>query len=130
MLRPINPPGSAIPGISMAMAVESGRLLLLSGHVPFDGEGNLVGNDLATQLDQVFRNLQATLQAAGSDLNALARVTIYVRDYDPSQLPTIRAVRDRWIDTDRPPASSLIGVAALFLPGVLIEIDGMAVVPA
>ena len=129
MLRPINPPGSAIPGISQAMLVESARLLLLSGHVPFDETGKVVGDDLASQLDKVFANLLATLQAAGGDFSALARVTIYVRDYDPSQLPVIRAVRDRWIGKERPPASSLVGVASLFLPDVLVEIDAIAVLP-
>ncbi|WP_448954421.1 RidA family protein [Labrys neptuniae] len=129
MLRPINPPGSTVPGISQAMLIESGRLLLLSGHVPYDETGKLVGDDLATQLDQVFANLLATLQAAGTDFSALARVTIYVADYDPSQLPTIRAVRDRWIGSEHQPASSLVGVASLFQPGVLVEIDAIAVAP-
>ena len=129
MLQPINPPGPSIPGISQAMLVEGGRLLFLSGHVPFNDKNEVAGSDLASQLDQVFANLKATLQAAGGDFSAVARVTIYVRDYDVSQLPTIRSVRDRWIDTQRPPASSLVGVASLFHPDVLVEIDAIAVLP-
>ncbi|MDZ5450743.1 RidA family protein [Labrys sp. ZIDIC5] len=129
MLRPINPPNATIPGISQAMLVESGRLLLLSGHVPYDEAGKLVGDDLASQLDRVFANLLATLKAAGTDFSAVARVTIYVQDYDPSQLPIIREVRNRWIGEQHKPASSLIGVASLFQPGVLVEIDAIAVLP-
>ncbi len=129
MLRPINPPGPAIPGISQAMLIESGRPLLLSGHVPFDAAGKVCATDLAAQLDQVFQNIGATLQAAGVGFEAIARLTIYVRDYEPALLPTIRAVRDRWINAERPPASALIGVASLFHPDVLVEVDAFAVLP-
>jgi 2-iminobutanoate/2-iminopropanoate deaminase len=128
-MRSINPPGNSIPGISQAMLVETGKLLLLSGHVPFDEKGKLVGADLAAQLDQVFKNIQATLHAAGADFGSVARLTIYVRDYESSQLPTIRAVRDRWVNADCPPASALIGVASLFSPDVLVEVDATAVMP-
>jgi 2-iminobutanoate/2-iminopropanoate deaminase len=129
MLRPIDPPGATIPGISQAVLIEGGRLLLLSGHVPLGPDGALVGSDLATQLEQVFANLHATLQAAGTDFASVARLTIYVRDYEPSQLPILRAVRDRWVRGPCAPASALVGVSALFLPGVLVEIDAVAVVP-
>ena len=88
-----------------------------------------MGSDLASQLEQVFANLQATLQAAGTGFEAVARLTIYVRDYEPSQLPVIRAVRDRWVRGPCPPASALIGVSALFQPGVLVEIDAVAAIP-
>lgn len=130
MLRCINPPGASVPGISQAMLVEQGRLLLLSGHVPFDSNGALVGADLETQLHQAFQNIRETLQAAGADTSALARISIYVRDYHPDMLATIRAVRDQWVNTEHPPASALIGVASLFHPDVLVEVDGMAVLSA
>ncbi|TDR76440.1 RidA family protein [Paludibacterium purpuratum] len=129
MLRPINPPGPSIPGLSNAMLIESGRLLLLSGHVPLDETGRVCAPDLATQLDQVFRNMSATLQAAGVGFEAVARLTLYIRDFESSLLPVIREVRDRWVDVERPPASSLIGVASLFHPEVLVEVDAFAVVP-
>ncbi|WP_234624723.1 RidA family protein [Agrobacterium vitis] len=112
------------------MLISEGRLLILSGHVPFDGKGEVVSDDLAAQLDRVFENMQATLHAAGTDFSAVARLTIYVRDYDPSQLPTIRAVRDRWINGECPPANALIGVAELVFPEMLVEVDAMAFLPA
>lgn len=82
------------------------------------------------QLDQVFRNIAATLYAAGVGFESVARLTLYVRDFDASLLPQIREVRDRWINTACPPASALIGVASLFRPDVLVEVDAFAVVPA
>lgn len=129
MLRLINPPGPSIPGISQAVLVESGRPLYLSGHVPFDETGSVPSLEIGIQLDLVFKNLHATLQAAGVGFEAVARLTIYVCDLNPSLLPTIRDVRDRWIKLDQPPASVLIGVASLFRPDVLVEVDAFAVVP-
>lgn len=128
MLRPINPVGPSIPGLSQAMLIESGKLLVLSGHVPFDSEGRISATDLASQLDQVFANLGETLKAAGADFSGIARLTIYVRNFEQAMLPAIRTVRDRWINTECPPASALIGVESLFHPDVLVEIDALAVV--
>ncbi|MBY8604435.1 MAG: RidA family protein [Burkholderia sp.] len=130
MLRAINPPGATIPGISQAILVEGGQPLYLSGHVPFDAEGAVVGADHATQLDQVFRNIADTLRAAGVGFESVARLTIYVRDFDSSLLPQIREVRDRWVNTACPPASALVGVASLFRTDVLVEVDAFAIVPA
>lgn len=129
LMRAINPAGATIPNISQAMLVESGKLLFLSGHVPFNEDGTVVGPDLEDQLEQAFRNVATTLRAAGSDFANVARITIYVRDLDPAaDLPVIRAVRDRHIDVARPPASALIGVTALFDDKVRVEIDAIAVV--
>ena len=127
MLRPINPPGHIIPGISQGMLIESGRMFVLSGHVPFDAQGRVAGADVPAQLEQVFQNLGATLQAAGTNFHAIARLTIYVCNYEPILLPAVRAVRDRWINSEKPPASALIGVASLFHPDVLVEVDAIAV---
>ncbi|WP_244607179.1 RidA family protein [Bosea sp. CS1GBMeth4] len=109
------------------MLIEGGQLLVLSGHVPFDAQGR-VPEGLPAQLEQVLRNLDATLRAAGSDFHSVARLTIYVRDYAPAQLAEIRRVRDRWVSAERPPASALIGVASLFHPDVLVEVDALAIV--
>ena len=130
MLRLINPPGPSIPGISQAVLVESGRPLFLSGHVPFDERGSVSSPEIGAQLEQVFQNLNATLNAAGVGFDSVARLTFYVCDLNPAVLPVIREVRDRWINADRPPASVLIGVASLFRPDVLVEVDAFAVVPA
>lgn len=128
MLRSVNPPGADIPGISQAMIVEGGKLMYLSGHVPFGKDGISVAN-FEAQLDQVFANMKATLKEAGTDFSAVARLTFYIRGYDGSQLDALRTVRDRWVNTANPPASALIGVAALFHPDVLVEVDAIAVLP-
>ncbi len=126
MLEYIDPPGNRIPGISQAVRVRKGELVFLSGHVPYTASGTLA-EGLSAQLDQVFANLGATLSASGCSFEDVARLTIYILDYQPSMLAEIRAVRDRFINTSAPPASALIGVSALFQPGVLVEIDAIAV---
>lgn len=129
MLGHVNPAGAAIPGISSAVVVESGRLVFLSGHVPMDASGAVLPPELERQLEQVFQNLGATLEAAGAAPSHLVRITIYVRDLKPDQLPAIRRARDRFIDQLQPPASALIGVAELFHPDALVEVDAVAVLP-
>lgn len=70
-LRSVNPSGSNIPGISQAIVVESGRLLFLSGHVPMTRDGSIAGSELEVQLNQVFENIQTTLQEAGAGSKTL-----------------------------------------------------------
>ncbi|AZD86887.1 Nicotinamidase/isochorismatase family protein [Pseudomonas chlororaphis subsp. aureofaciens] len=122
-LRTVSTPGQEIPGISGA-AVVQGDLVLLSGHVPVAADGS-VASTLEGQLEQAFKNLDSTLRHAGSAPDRIARMTLYVRGYQPEQLDTIRAVRDRWLNGHEP-ASALIGVEALFRPDVQVEIDAIA----
>lgn len=117
--------GQEIPGVSNAVAVQGGRLLLLSGHVPYATDGT-VPRSLEAQLGQVFQNLDATLLHAGGSAANLAKLTFYVRGYEPEQLETIRRARDAWLG-EHAPASSLVGVQALFHPDVLVEVEGVAV---
>ncbi|MEO1199503.1 MAG: RidA family protein [Pseudomonadota bacterium] len=127
-IRPVNPGGSTIPGLSQAMLVEDGSLLFLSGHVPLDANGALAGVELDVQLRQVFENIRATLESANTDFSNVVRLTIYVRDFQPDELDLIRSIRDEFVDKSRPPASALIGVAALFRTDVRVEVDAVAVV--
>lgn len=124
-MQAVNVRGQEIPGVSSAVVLQRGRLLLLSGHVPYAADG-AVPRSLEAQLGQVFRNLDATLLHAGGSTANLAKLTFYVRDYEPEQLNTIRRVRDAWLG-EHAPASSLVGVQALFHPDVLVEVEGIAV---
>ncbi|WP_205191222.1 isochorismatase family protein [Burkholderia sp. LMG 13014] len=123
-LRTLTARGQEIPGISGAVVVK-GDLALLSGHVPVAADGS-VAPTLDGQLEQAFQNLDSTLRHAGSSLDRIARMTLYVRGYRAEQLGTIRTVRDRWLN-GHAPASALIGVESLFRPDVLVEIDAIAI---
>jgi 2-iminobutanoate/2-iminopropanoate deaminase len=129
MLTSIVPAGLSIPpGLSPAILIKGGNLLLLSGLVSFNSEGVIVGDDVESQLLQTFENIATTLKAAGADFHSVARFTYYIVNYQPSHLQVIRSVRDRFINLAKPPASTLIGVAALALPKLLVEVDAIAVV--
>jgi 2-iminobutanoate/2-iminopropanoate deaminase len=130
MLTPIAPVGQWItPGLSQAMLIKGGNLLLVSGLVATNPEGGIVGDDIESQLLQIFENMAGTLAAAGTDFHSVARLTYYIVNYQPSHLQVIRSVRDRFVNVEKPPASTLIGVAALALPSFLVEVDAFAVVP-
>ena len=104
-----------------------GRLVVVSGQVAQDGQGQLVGpGDPAAQARQVFANIGRCLAAAGADFGNVVKLGIFVLDV--AYLPAVRAARDAVIDTARPPASTAVQVAALFAPGYLLEIEAWALV--
>ncbi|MEE1806003.1 RidA family protein [Streptomyces sp. BE133] len=114
-------------GYSHAVAF-TGTMVAVSGQVPVDGEGNLVGaEDAEAQVRQVYANLATVLEAAGCGLRDVVKLTVYLTDL--ADLPTFRRVRDEHQDARRPPACSLVGVAGLVHPGFRVEIDALAVVP-
>ena len=113
-------------GYSHAVAA-SGRLVAVAGQVAMDEHGELVGEgDAAAQAEQAFENLGLALAAAGAEFTDVVKLGIFVTDI--SILPTIREVRDRHVDVERPPASTAVQVVALFRPGYLLEIEAFAVV--
>ena len=82
--------------------------------------------DHTLQAEQTFRNLGLALEAAGGTFHSLVKLNIYVIDI--RALPEIRAVRDKYIDTARPPASTAVQVGRLFRPDLLLEVEAVAVV--
>jgi enamine deaminase RidA (YjgF/YER057c/UK114 family) len=117
-------------GYTHAVVSKPGKLIFLSGQVANDPAGQLVGKgDLKGQTEQVFANLKAALAAAGATFNDVVKISWYVKGYKPDDLPALRAVRDKYVNTSAPPASTLVGVASLFQEDYLIEVDAIAVVP-
>jgi reactive intermediate/imine deaminase len=111
-------------GYSHAVAV-NGPLLVISGQVPLDEAGQLVGReDAREQVRQVFRNIAASLTAAGATMGQLVKLTVFLTDM--ADLPAFREVRDEFIALDRPPASSLVQVSGLVNPDFRVEIEAMA----
>jgi reactive intermediate/imine deaminase len=110
------------PGYSHA--VRAGGLLFVSGQVPLNEAGEVVGEDMESQALQAFQNLSAVLAAAGVTFDAVVKLNYFVTDI--SQVAAIRRARDRFVTTDSPPASTLVEVSRLFMPGLLIEIEAVA----
>lgn len=91
-----------------------------------DASGAIVGEgDLSAQTEQVFANLGIALAAAGATFADVVKLTTYVVDYTPAARPLVAAIRSRYFPT-LPPASTLVGISALALPGWLIEIEAIA----
>ena len=115
-------------GYSHVVSVAPGsRLIHTSGQVAIDADGK-VPPGWADQTRLVFRNLTGVLAAAGASWGDVVKLTYFVTGVE--ELLTVRAVRDEFVDVTRPPASSLVQVAGLFRPDLLIEIEAVAAVPA
>ena len=128
--RPVNPwTWQDAFGFSQAVEVVAGtRLLMCSGQTSVDAQGNpLHAGDMAGQLRQALDNLEAVLRAAGHTLADVVRLNYYTTDV-PAYLAASGEVQRRFGSTGRcPPAGTLLGVAQLFHPDILIEIEATAV---
>jgi enamine deaminase RidA (YjgF/YER057c/UK114 family) len=113
-------------GYSHVVTLPPGRLVWTSGQVPIDADGRLA-EGWEKQTRTAFENVGRALGAAGADWADVVKLTIFV--VDVSELATIRSVRDEFVDTARPPTSSLVQVAGLFRPDVLIEVEAVACLP-
>jgi enamine deaminase RidA (YjgF/YER057c/UK114 family) len=112
--------------------VTGGKLVYIAGQVGLDAAGNLVGeDDFAAQARKVFANLKAALAAAGATFHDVIKLNYYCTDsVDLSvHLPVVREIRDTYVDTSAPPASTFVVVRRLVRPEWLIEVEAVAVVP-
>jgi enamine deaminase RidA (YjgF/YER057c/UK114 family) len=99
--------------------------VVVSGQVPVDAEGQLVGaGDARAQVRQVFDNLAAAFAGADAVLSDAVKLTVYLTDM--ADVADFRLVRDEYFPPDRPPASSLVEVRRLVHPAFKVEIDALA----
>ena len=126
-IRHLVPDGLPRPnGYSHVVTAPVDRIVFVSGQVPLDAAGELVGpGDVEAQARRVFENLTTALEAAGASWQSVVKLNFFVRDV--TQMPAVRAVRDAYIDPERAPASTLVEVSRLFRDDVLVEIDAVAV---
>ena len=126
-----NPPNVAPPIGSYAHAVRveapGAVWVYVSGQMAHDADGNLIGDDLPAQTDQVFRNLVRVLEANGASFDDVVKIQTFMTTLDGLQ--GSRDVRARYLP-DEPPASTAVQVAALLVPEALIEVDVIAALPA
>jgi len=108
-------------------AVEASGFLYISGMLPVNADGELVGTgDVIRQSEQVLDNVGAALRATGATFGDVVRVGVYVRDMADREL--INTVRRRYFGDARP-ASTLVEVSALANPDALVEIEAVALLP-
>lgn len=126
------PPAAGLlktPSYSHAAVASGARTIYTAGQVAVDENGALVGgNDLAAQSAQVMENLGKALAAGGASFADVVKITTYVVGYKPEHRAIIGQARAKFFAGRTPPASTLVGVAALAAPEWLIEIEAIAVI--
>ena len=126
-----NPSGLSTPhGYSHSAVIDLGtcKMVIISGQVALDKSGNLVGkDDMSIQAGQVFLNIKTILDELRGSMDDIVKLSFYVKDV--SQIQAIRAARDKYINTNNPPASTLVQVSGLFRPDLLIEVEATAIIP-
>lgn len=118
-----------IKGLSQSVSIDCGtsNMILLSGQVPLDAKGNLVGIDnVEKQTEQIFKNIEIILKEYGGTGKDIIRLGIFITDI--SKTPDFRKVRDLYINLQNPPVSSLVEVSKLFRDDVLIEVEATAII--
>lgn len=117
-------------GYSHVVEVHGGKLVLISGQVARNAHGALVGKDnFRVQLEQVFVNLREALEAVGASFADVVKLNYYCVESVPQEaLPAVAEIRDRYINTAAPPASTFVVVKRLVRPDWLVEVEATAVV--
>lgn len=122
----------SVPGLSSAIshyadAVRFGDLLFISGLTPHDNEGNLIGgDDVVAQTRKVLENIESVLKHVGAGYKDILKVTVYLTDV--SDRMRINPVRQEFFGESKP-ASTLVEVSALALPGMKVEIEAVVGLP-
>jgi enamine deaminase RidA (YjgF/YER057c/UK114 family) len=119
----LNPPGLSKPqGYSQVVVSRAPRTIHVAGQAGIGPDGR-IPEDLGEQSRLMFEKVRAALAGAGATPADVLRIVVYIVDLesiDPE--PVYRAIRD-FFPAEAKPASSIIGVSALALPGLKVEID-------
>ncbi len=130
-LERVNPPDLAKPsGFAHAVVAGGGRVVFLAGQTALDQDGRIVGDTVVSQFGQALANLLTALRAAGGSPEHLASLTIYAVDLGDYRAHS-RELGEVWrrLAGRDYPAMAAIGVARLWDPAALVEIQGQAVIP-
>lgn len=124
-IRFINPASLSTPsGFSHITIGAAQQIAFISGQVAYDEQGTIVGvGDLAKQTRQVLENLSRALSAIGADFNDVLKFTFFVKNLSEEAVATIRQVRTDFLSPTNPPASTMVGVAALAKRDLLLEVE-------
>jgi len=126
----INPRGLlVIPEIANVSIATGTRIVHISGQTAVDTAGKVVGSTHLDQSREVWRNLKTALEAAGATIHDVAKITIYVVDYSWDAVEALTTAAAEVFGGPPPlTANTLVGVSALWLPELLVEIEAVAVI--
>ncbi|WP_309666022.1 RidA family protein [Tabrizicola sp.] len=109
----------------LALAEGATRRLEISGQVGIHPDGT-IATGLAAQLDTALANVDHALAAAGMTRANLMKITVYLTENTTEAVTTYRTRRDLWVGATTPPAATLLIVAGLASPTLLVEVDAIA----
>jgi enamine deaminase RidA (YjgF/YER057c/UK114 family) len=122
----LEPAGLAPPPEPYSHAIRCGDTLYIAGQVAFDEQNNVVGiGDPRRQAEQVWHNIRLAVEAAGGTLADVVKITIFLKDV--RHAPAEIGVREQLFELGRYPICTLVQVANLGLPDLLMEVDAIAV---
>ncbi len=126
--RTVDPGWAWDDRLPLAQGKQIGNTIYVSGQVAYNSDGKLVGEgDMKAQTRQVFENIKSVLESAGSGLKDIVKINTYITD--GSKFMDMLAVRSEIFGSD-PPASTAVVIAALAFPGLLIEVEAIAITRA
>jgi enamine deaminase RidA (YjgF/YER057c/UK114 family) len=117
------------PGYSHVVEVTGpSRTVYFAGQLGIDKSGKM-GANAREQMEIAFENVKAALASVGAGFEHVVKLNNYIVDIG-ANLAHYRDVRDKYVNTSRPPASTTIGVPQLARPGAVFEVEAIAVLPA
>jgi enamine deaminase RidA (YjgF/YER057c/UK114 family) len=125
----INPSSMRAPAEYYAHVTKAGNMVFVAGQAAVGKDNQMVGvNDITAQAEEVFRQLQECLRAAGTDLSHVVKLNTFLTR--PEDNRPVAAVRSKYLrDGGLLPASTMVIVARLARPEMLIEVECIAVMP-
>jgi enamine deaminase RidA (YjgF/YER057c/UK114 family) len=120
----------ASPYFTHTVAVSGARkLVYVAGQVSYDKNGQVVApGDMRAQTEQIFESLTHNLKAAGAGWGDVVKINGYMVGINPQRLAEYRETRTRYLIARKLPASTLVGVASLVHPDLLLEVEVVAAV--
>lgn len=118
-----------IPEMVNVSIASGSRVVHISGQTAVDANGQVVGSTHLEQSRRALQNLRIALDAAGATLADVAKFTIYIVDYSWDALEALTTAAKEVFGEPYPvTANTLVGVSALWLPGLLVEVEAVAVI--
>ena len=113
-------------GYSQVVESAGERIVHVAGQVPVNAKNELVGEgNFQAQVRQAFENVRLALEAVGMSFSDVVKMQFFLTDM--ANLPQVREIRDEYINTAQPPASTSVQVVALYRPEVMFEMDVVAI---
>ena len=126
----VNPSGVGAPSnYTHVVSASGGSIVFISGQIGMDAAGKIAGDTLEAQGAQVFENLKTCLASVGATFENVLKLTTYIVNYKLEDRAIIGGLRSKYLPATNPPASTLVGVQALAVPGLLVEIEAVAQIP-